>query len=48
MRRDDVFDLGAVLGFLQAQGVDQDALIRDRGRHTLEFGQLVTIADLCA
>ena len=40
MGGDDVLDRGTVLGFLQAQRVDQDALIGDRGRDALEFGQL--------
>ena len=37
---DDVLDLGAVLGLLEAQRADQDALIRHRGGDTLELGQL--------
>lgn len=39
---DDILDGRAVLGFLQAQRIDQNALVRDGCHHTLEFGQLTT------
>ena len=39
MRGDDVFNGGTVFGFLHTQGIDQDALIRDRRSHTFELGQ---------
>ncbi len=32
---DDVFDLGTVLRFLKPQGIDENALVRNRGRHAL-------------
>lgn len=39
VRGDDVLDLRAVLGFLQAQGIDQDALVGNGGRNPLELRQ---------
>ncbi|MNQ98972.1 hypothetical protein D3C85_1146920 [compost metagenome] len=39
MGGDDVFDGGAVLGLLHAEGIDQDALMRNGGCHSLELGQ---------
>jgi hypothetical protein len=39
VRGDDVLDLRTVLGFLQPQRVDQDALIGNGRRNALEFGQ---------
>ena len=44
MRGDDVLDLRAVLGLLQAQGVDQNALIGDGRRNALELGQRTAAA----
>ncbi len=40
MGGDDVLDLRAVLGFLQAQGIDQDALVGYRRRQALQLFQL--------
>lgn len=37
MGGDDVLDLRAVLRLLQAESVDEDSLIRDRGRHAFQF-----------
>ncbi|MNJ49385.1 hypothetical protein D3C77_446110 [compost metagenome] len=37
---DDVLDLRAVFCLLQRQGIDQDPLVGDAGRHPLEFGQI--------
>ena len=37
---DDVLDCGAVLCFLQRQGIDENGLIRDRGGQSFEFCQL--------
>src|ERR1700679_2277752 len=37
---DNVLDRGAVLGFLQPQGVDEDALIRNRRSDTFQLRQL--------
>ena len=39
VRGDDVLDLRAVLGLLQAQRVDQDALVGNGRRNALEFRQ---------
>ena len=44
MRGDDVLDRRAVLGLLHAQGVDQDALVRDGRRHALQFSQCAAAA----
>jgi hypothetical protein len=44
VRGDDVLDLGAVLGLLQPQGVDQDALVGNGCRNALEFGQRTAAA----
>ena len=40
MRRDDVFDRRTVLGFLHAQGADQNAFVRDGGSDALELRKL--------
>ncbi len=40
LRRNDVLDLRRVLGLLQRQRVDQDALVGDRAGGTLQLGQL--------
>lgn len=37
LRGDDILDLGTRLGLLQCQGVDQDALVRDRGGPAFQF-----------
>lgn len=36
---DDVLYFGAILGLLQTEGVDQDALVRNGARQALEFSQ---------
>src|SRR6266404_1421282 len=40
MRRDNVFDSRTIFSFLQPQGVDEDALIRNRRRDTLQLREL--------
>ena len=42
VRRDDVLNRGTVLGLLNGEGIDQNALIRNRRRHTLELRELAT------
>ena len=39
---DYVFYRRAILGLLQSQGVNQNALIGDGGSHTLELSQVTT------
>ena len=38
--RDDVLDLGTVLGLLKAEGIDEDLLIRNRCRNPFQFSEL--------
>lgn len=40
MGGDNVFNGGAILGFLHAQGIDEYGLVGNGGRHALEFRQL--------
>jgi len=44
VRGDDVLDLRTVFCLLQAQGVDQDALIGNRRRYALQLRQLAATA----
>src|SRR5450631_857819 len=47
MRRDNVFDGRAIFSFLQPQGVDEDALIRNRRGDALQFRQLAARQRQC-
>jgi hypothetical protein len=39
------FDLGTVLGLLQTQGADENALVGHGGRHPFELGQAAVRTD---